>query len=97
MKLIFSEKSLHDIEGILEYISRDKPQAAVRFAEQILSQCEYLLLAPELGEPCPNLASGLRVFAFRNYGIYCRYLEDRLRIDRVLHGALNILPQDFFE
>lgn len=95
--LIYSEKSLADIEGILEYISRDKPEAAVRFVEQILGQCELLSAAPELGEPRPNIIPELRVFSFRNYGIYYRVLPDQVRVERVLHGALNITPQDFLE
>ena len=94
--LVYSEKSLVDIEGILEYISRDKPEAAIRFVEQILSQCE-LLIAPELGEPRPELIPGLRVFSFRNYGIYYRVLFDQIRVERVLHGALNVTPQDFLD
>ncbi len=95
--LIYSEKSLADIEGILEYISRDKPEAAVRFVEQILGQCELLSAAPELGESRPHLIPELRVFSFRNYGIYYRILPDQVRVDRVLHGALNTTLQDFLE
>lgn len=95
--LIYSEKSLVDIEGILEYISRDKPEAAVRFVEQILGQCELLSAAPELGEQRFDLISELRVFSFRNYGIYYRLLPGQLRVERVLHGALNVTLQDFLE
>lgn len=95
--LIYSKKSLDDIEGILEYISRDKPEAAIRFAEQILAQCELLAQAPELGELRPSLLPLLRVFCFRNYGIYYRFLEDHLRVERILHGALNASRQDFLE
>jgi plasmid stabilization system protein ParE len=30
------------------------------------------------------------MFAFRGYGIYYRNLEDRVRIERVLHGAMDV-------
>lgn len=93
--LIYSESSLKDIEGILQYISRDKPRAAIRFVEQLLHQCELLSHNAELGEKRTNLLPNIRVFCFRNYGIYYRDLDDQIRVERILHGALNVSSKDF--
>lgn len=40
--LAFSEKSLEDLEGILRYIAKDKPGAAVRFVERLELECAML-------------------------------------------------------
>jgi plasmid stabilization system protein ParE len=34
--LIYSERSLQDVEEILDFIRADRPEAAVHFVEQIL-------------------------------------------------------------
>lgn len=93
--LIYSEVSLQDCESILETISRDKPQAAILFVEQVLRQCEILAQAPELGEARKHLHPDLRLFCFRNYGIYYRNLSNQVRIERVWHGALNVTAKNF--
>jgi toxin ParE1/3/4 len=78
------------LEEILEFIARDKPGAAVRFVDRLQQQCESLAQFPELGMRRDDLASELRLFSFRGYGIYYRNLGDRVRIERVLHGALDV-------
>lgn len=89
-RLVFSLKSIDDLEGVLRYIARDKPIAAVRFVESIERQCVLLSDFPELGMLREDLAPGLRLFSFRRYGIYYRHLDDEVRIERVLHGALDV-------
>lgn len=95
--LVYSQRSLKDIEGILEFISRDKPEASLRFVENILQQCDLLSSAPTLGEKRYELLPDLRIFCFRNYGIYYRELPNQVRIERVLHGALNVSTLDFLD
>lgn len=94
-RLIFSEKFLSDLEDILRFISRDKPEAAIRFVDKLEKECELLSQFPELGAKREELAAGLRLFTFRGYGIYYRNLEDRVRIERVLHSALDVQQQSF--
>ena len=93
--LVFSEKSLDDLPGILSYIARDKPEAAVRFVELIERQCELLAEFPEAGEKREDLAAHLRLFTFRGYGIYFRNLDDRVRTERVIHGARDVTSEYF--
>lgn len=95
MTLAFSEKSLEDLDSILHYIARDKPIAAVRFVDLIEQKCYSLALCPGAGTSREDLASGLRLFSFRGYGIYFRRVEDSVRIERVLHGAMNVTSEKF--
>jgi toxin ParE1/3/4 len=93
--LEFSEKSLEDLEGILQFIARDKPIAATRFVGLIEQQCLSLCLCPAAGTAREDLAPGLRLFSFRGYGIYFRALPNAVRIERVLHGAMDITSEKF--
>ncbi len=62
--IFFSEKSLDDLDGILRYIARDKPNTAIRFVERIEKQCELLANLPGIGTRLEDLAPRLRLFTF---------------------------------
>jgi plasmid stabilization system protein ParE len=59
---VFSPMALEDLEGILQYVARDKPAAAVSFVETLKDKCNTLARFPLLGAPRAHLAEGLRVF-----------------------------------
>ncbi|MEZ6068977.1 MAG: type II toxin-antitoxin system RelE/ParE family toxin [Pirellulales bacterium] len=89
-RLSYSELALSDIEEILDYISRDKPSAAIDFVESILDQCEALATHPELGIKQEHLARSLRMLVHRGYRIYYRWEHDEVKIERVLHPGRSI-------
>ena len=97
MRLIYSDLSLNDIEGIVHYIGRDNPPAAMRFGEGILDTCRLLETNPELGVQRKDLGQGLRLFTYRGYGIYYRIdrAKQAVLIERVLHPALDVRHQSF--
>ncbi len=84
---LFSPMAVEDLDGILEYIARDNPAAAVRFVETLKEKCNTLARFPLLGASRDQLAERLRVFSVGNYAIYYRPEGESLRIERVLHGA----------
>ena len=94
-KLVVSEKAYEDLLGILRYVARDKPQAAVKLVDSLQQQCEFLARFPQSGTAQDDLAPDLRVFSFRGYGIYFRDLPDRVRVERVLPPGLDITTQAF--
>jgi toxin ParE1/3/4 len=75
------------LRGILEYIARDKPLAAMTFVETLKEKCHILARFPLLGSSREELAPGLRMFPVGNYVIYYRPQSAGVRIERVLHGA----------
>ncbi len=83
----FSPLAVADLEGILEYIARDKPRAAIAFVETLKEKCRTLARFPLLGASREGLIPGLRMFPVGNYVIYYRPEGGGVRIDRVLHGA----------
>ena len=84
---LFSPMAVEDLDGILEYIARDNPPAAIRFVETLKEKCHTLARFPLLGASRDQLVEGLRVFSVGNYAIYYRPEADTARIERVLHGA----------
>jgi toxin ParE1/3/4 len=95
VKLVFSEKSLEDLENILMFIARDKPIAAARFVSLVEQHCQLLVTCPGAGSLRDDLAPGVRLFSFRGYGVYFRQLEGELRIERVLHDAMKVTEENF--
>ena len=93
--LVISEKAYDDLLSILRYIARDKPHSAVAFVDKLEEQCKLLVVCPESGTKRDDLATDLRVFTYRGYGIYFRNLPDRVRIERVLPPGLDITQQSF--
>jgi plasmid stabilization system protein ParE len=83
----FSPMALQDLDGILEYIARDSPAAAVSFVQSLKEKCITLARFPLLGASRDYLAKGLRVFTAGNYAIYYRPESETVRIERVLHAA----------
>lgn len=83
----FSTKAVEDLEGILDFISRDNPNAATRFVAMLKERCKILSQFPEMGEARDELAPSLRVFVVGGHAIYYRPASAGIRVDRVLHGS----------
>ncbi len=94
-RLIYADRSFDDLDGILDFIARDKPEAAIAFAEKLIETCELIAQNPEIGESREALGASLRLFSFRGYAIYYRNLRDNIRVERFLHHSLNVARQAF--
>lgn len=86
----FSPRAFSDLDELLEYIARDKPDAAAKFVAKLKEKCRLLARFPELGAPRVELMPTLRVFSVGNYAIYYRPLETSIRVERVLHAARDV-------
>jgi toxin ParE1/3/4 len=96
-RLSYSALALDDLEGILDYIARDNPDAARAFVGALIETCHLIAEQPEVGVQREELASDLRLFIHRGYGIYYRNLDADVMIERVLHPALDVGRQSFGE
>ena len=97
MRLIYSEPALTDLGGIMDYIGRDNPSAAVRFGEGLLNTADLLETHPEMGVRCEELAEGLRLFSYRGYRMYYRIdaANRVVLLERELHPLLDVDRQAF--
>ena len=54
-KPLYTTAAQQDLVDILRYISRDKPDAAVKWVEKIEDKCMLIASQPEMGERRPQL------------------------------------------
>ncbi len=82
-KIILTERSLNDLEDILDYIGADNPEAAARFGEALLKHTEMLAIFPHIGA-LVNQREKVRKVLHTPVRIYYRIDEER-RIVEILH------------
>ena len=87
MKLNFSPKAKADIENITQYIALDKPSAAEKWVEELISKCLNLTQFPEIGISYYEVRKNMRTLPFGKYLILYRFNKTDVEIVRVFHGA----------
>ena len=90
MQLELSPLAEVDIEAIGDYIAADSPANALRFVQDLRAQCKKISKAPMAYVARPELGEGLRSCAFGRYVIFFRPADAIVRIERILHSALDI-------
>ncbi len=81
--------ALTDLDDIWWHIARDNLPAADRFVRLVDEKLNILAEFPLMGVSREAFAPGLRGFSVGEYMIYYRPIEDGVRAERVLHGALD--------
>ena len=86
MKILIAAK--RNLQGIVDYIARDNPCAAISFGQRIEPACLRIARFPRLGTIRDNLGERIRIFPVGSYVVYYRQeQDDTVRIVRVIHGA----------
>ena len=85
--IIWSEKSVSDLEEIFDYISIDSPFYAQHQVEKIVSSVERLLTFPTSGRSLPEFpTSPLREVIVDPYRVVYRTAESEIFIVAIIHG-----------
>lgn len=87
---LYSPAALKDLEEILNYIARDKPNAAIAWVEKIEAKCMLLAASPDIGEAMPQLGLDVRASCVGNYLIFYRRIGLRIEVLRVIRGDREI-------
>lgn len=90
MRLEFSPLAATDLEAIGDYIALDSPDNALRFIQGMRAQCLKIVRAPMAYVARPELGDGLRSCAHGRYVIFFRPSSTVVRIERILHSAMDI-------
>jgi toxin ParE1/3/4 len=80
-----------DLEEISDYIARDNPERALSFVKEIREQCSKITTYPEAAPLRLELGERIRLVPFGRYLIFYTVQADHVRIERIIHGARNIL------
>lgn len=88
MRVRFSTLAKSDLMEVKRHVARDKPLAAARLIRSIQKRIgESIAVHPEIGQPCDELAVGLKRFSL---GTYVVRIAECVEIARILHGARDI-------
>ena len=93
MRVEISPLAERDLEAIGDYIADDNPSRALSFVAELRALCVKIAKAPQAYRARPELGEGIRSCAHGNYVIFFTATKARLRIVRVLHGAMDITAQ----
>ena len=94
MRLELSPQAEIDLETVGDYIALDSPGNALRFIQGLRDQCQKIARAPLAYVARPELGDGLRSCAHGRYLIFFRPSAEAVRIERILHSALDIRSED---
>lgn len=89
--LVFSQKASSDLIAIADYIREDNPTRAQSYVEELISVCAEIPAMPKRFPVRPRLGKGMRVALHGRYMIFFRELPDEIRIERILHGARDLV------
>jgi toxin ParE1/3/4 len=90
MILVFTPLAQKDLELIGDYIARDNPRRALTFIREIRQQCKVISSRPMTYRPRSEIGVDIRCCVFGRYSIYFIVSDSRVRIVRILHGAMDI-------
>lgn len=93
MRVDISPLAERDLEAIGDYIADDNPPRALTFVAELRTLCATVARAPQAYRARPELGEGIRSCAHGNYVIFFTATKARLRIVRVLQGAMDIAAQ----
>jgi toxin ParE1/3/4 len=82
-----------DLDAIGDYIAVDSSGNALRFIQGLRDQCRKITKAPMAYVARPELGEGLRSCAHGRYVIFFRSSDAIVRVERILHSALDIRPE----
>ena len=87
MKVLWTPRAADDLDALVDYISADRPDAALLVADKIYNHVMLLAKMPQMGRP--GDVSGTRELVFHPWpyiAVY-RVSEDAVRILRIRHAA----------
>jgi toxin ParE1/3/4 len=87
MKIRWTHEAFEQLTAIEDYISKDSPERAARFVDQLIEHAESLSDNPRLGRTVPEIANpDIRELLFKKYRIVYRLKENRVEILTVFEG-----------
>ena len=97
MKIIWSPLAVERMTEIKDYISRDNPTVALKWAQAVFDKIENIQEFPFMGRIVPEAnRKEIRELLFKNYRIIYRVGTDHISILTIRHGK-QLLPSDEIE
>ncbi|HLM97696.1 MAG TPA: type II toxin-antitoxin system RelE/ParE family toxin [Bryobacteraceae bacterium] len=85
MTVRWSQTALHDLDSLHDFVSEDRPSAAVDMVERILSGIDALSRHPEMGRK--GRVVGTRELIITPYVVAYRVRNDVAELIAIIHSA----------
>jgi toxin ParE1/3/4 len=92
MRLRLSPPVPADLEEIADFIAQDSPRYSLRVLRLLRARMKEIARQPELYRLRPELGADARLAVVGPYVILFRIRPNAVRIERVVHGARDLLP-----
>ncbi len=92
-KIVWSLSARFDLKDIISFIAEDKPEAAKRFGDRIISYVEQVSRFPKSGRIVPEFDDEtLRELIFSSYRIIYRVRDELgiIEVVRIWHSARGL-------
>jgi addiction module RelE/StbE family toxin len=89
-QVVISEDAKRDVQGIRDYIARDRTGAAAKWLQEFQRQARSLATFPLRFEVIPEaeeVGASFRHVVFGSYRIIYHVTENQVAVLRVVHGA----------
>lgn len=87
MQIIWTHEALEQLTAIEDYISKDSPERAAKFVDQLIEDAESLPDKPRMGGVVPEIANpDIRELIFKKYRIVYRLNANCIEILTVFEG-----------
>jgi len=97
-RIIWTEPALQDLDGIADYISLDKPEAARKFLQRVFERIEQLRNHPESGSaPAELQGTPYRQLVIPPVRIFYRAQSEVVYIVYVMRGERLFRNDDLME
>jgi toxin ParE1/3/4 len=87
----FAPLAERDLEDIADYIAADTPERALTFVQELRVRCRKVGALPLAARRFPQLGDDAHILPYENYIILYRNLPTEISIERILHGARDIM------
>ena len=86
-QVTYSPEANDDLEGIVDYIARDKPKAAREWLLKVRATCQMLAENPDVGEVRDGFGVAVcRSFSVGKYVLFFRRDQNGIEVSRIVDG-----------
>ncbi len=89
--VVFAPRAERDLEDIADYIANDNPERALTFVRELRDRCRKTGDTSRSARRFPQLGDDAHALPFENYIILYRDLPKEISIERIIHGARDIM------
>ena len=87
-----ARRDLHDID---DFIARDKPEAAARWVNRIITAVERVAVFPNSGRAIPEIGrDDIREIILEDFRIVYQIRDDRIIVLTVFEGHMRLLERN---